>query len=153
MARGADRALRIAMIGPPWFEIPPRCYRGIENVIAVLAAKLTDLGHGVVLIGSGKAETPAQFRQTIIVPPSERLTDVVPEILHAAITAEICADLDVDVIHDHSLAGPLVTTRQAVPAVVTAHYPPVGDRALLLERIGRRAAVTAVSRAQRSLAR
>jgi glycosyltransferase involved in cell wall biosynthesis len=152
MEDGVANALRVALVAPPWFEIPPAGYGGIENVVAVLASALVDLGHHIVLIGSGEARTPAEFRQTLAVPPSGRLTDSVPEIMHAAITAEILDSLDVDVIHDHSLAGPLVTIHRATPAVVTAHCMPLGDHAALLRQIGKRAALTALSETQRAIA-
>jgi glycosyltransferase involved in cell wall biosynthesis len=145
-------AIRVGIVAPPWFEIPPPGYGGVENVVADLAAALVDLGHEVTVIGSGKARTPARFRQTLTEPPSDQLTEVMPELLHAAMVTEIVAGLDLDVVHDHSLGGPLVTTLGRVPAVVTVHYSPTGERETYLRHIGRHADLVAVSQAQRSAA-
>ena len=37
--------MRIAVIAPPWYAIPPSGYGGIEWVVALLADGLTDRGH------------------------------------------------------------------------------------------------------------
>ncbi len=39
--------MRIALIAPPWYTIPPSGYGGIEWVVALLADGLTDRGHEV----------------------------------------------------------------------------------------------------------
>ena len=41
--------MRIAMIAPPWFKIPPEGYGGIEVVIHLLVEGLIDRGHEVTL--------------------------------------------------------------------------------------------------------
>ena len=56
--------LRIALVAPPWFPVPPRGYGGIETVLADLAGALVRRGHDVVLIGAGKNGTPARFLTT-----------------------------------------------------------------------------------------
>ena len=37
--------MKIAMLAPPWIEIPPPGYGGIEQVVALLAAELTERGN------------------------------------------------------------------------------------------------------------
>ena len=39
--------LRIALVAPAWFPVPPRGYGGIEAVVHLLARQLTALGHTV----------------------------------------------------------------------------------------------------------
>jgi glycosyltransferase involved in cell wall biosynthesis len=123
----AYRPLRVALIAPPWFEVPPAGYGGIEALCAELAQGLVDRGHEVTLIGAGRALTPAAFLATYAVPPSDRLGEPLPEVIHAARTARLLEDRQVDIVHDHSLAGPLLAGGRTVPTVVTAHGPAVGE--------------------------
>ena len=53
------RPLRIAMIAPPWFTVPPQGYGGVENMCADLVDGLVQRGHEVTLIGAGDAGTKA----------------------------------------------------------------------------------------------
>jgi hypothetical protein len=48
------------MVAPPWFEIPPRGYGGIEAVCATLVDGLVRRGHDVVLFAAGQSGTSAQ---------------------------------------------------------------------------------------------
>ena len=41
--------MRIAVVAPPWYSVPPRGYGGIEWVVALLADGLTERGHQVTL--------------------------------------------------------------------------------------------------------
>ena len=41
--------MRIAVIAPPWYSVPPSGYGGIEWVVALLADGLTERGHEVTL--------------------------------------------------------------------------------------------------------
>ena len=45
-----DGPLRIGMIAPPWFEVPPAGYGGIEAVVAGLVDQLVRHGHHVVAV-------------------------------------------------------------------------------------------------------
>jgi glycosyltransferase involved in cell wall biosynthesis len=144
--------LRIAMIAPPWFELPPRGYGGIESVVADLVDALSERGHHITLIGAGNHRTKAaHFAATFDRPPSERLGTPVPEVLHAAAAAEILEDLDVDLVHDHTLAGPLLASARAVPTLATMHGPVTGGMGSYFERLGRQVDVVAISDAQRRL--
>ena len=51
--------LRIAMVAPPWFEVPPPAYGGVEAVVADLVDDLAARGHEVTLIGAGQHLTGA----------------------------------------------------------------------------------------------
>jgi glycosyltransferase involved in cell wall biosynthesis len=144
--------LRIAMVGPPWFDIPPPAYGGVEAVVADLVDDLAARGHDITLIGAGKHLTAARrFISLWPEPPSDQLGEPYPEVIHAARVARVLADLDVDVVHDHSLAGPLLGLGRRIPTVITVHGPVVGMegeyyRALTGVRM------VAISEAQRSLA-
>jgi glycosyltransferase involved in cell wall biosynthesis len=146
------RRLRIAMVAPPWFEVPPQGYGGIEAVCAGLVDRLVARGHRVTLIGAGRDRTGADFVATFPEPPSARLGEPVPEVLHAAAAAQVLDVLDVDLVHDHTLAGPLLAAGRSVPTVVTVHGPVDGELGDYYRRLGDRVALVAISDAQRRAA-
>ena len=144
-----EAALRIALVAPPWFDLPPQGYGGIEALVAHLADGLTARGHDVVLIGAGEDRTAAQFLRTYHDPPSGRLGEPVPEVLHAATAQRLLKDLDVDVVHDHTLAGPLTASGREAPTVVTAHGPVDGEFGDYYRELGDTVHLVASSEAQR----
>jgi glycosyltransferase involved in cell wall biosynthesis len=147
------RPLRIAMIAPPWFTVPPQGYGGVENMCADLVDGLVDRGHEVTLIGAGKPGTRAQrFLTTYAEPPSGRLGEPLPEVLHAAAAARILTGLDVDLVHDHTLAGPLSARGRDVPTVVTMHGPVAGEPGEYYRQLGDTVSLVAISAAQRRAA-
>jgi glycosyltransferase involved in cell wall biosynthesis len=138
------------MLGTPWFQLPPRGYGGIEWMCFWLVEELVRRGHEVVLVGAGCNQTKAHFLQTYARPPTEQLGGSIPEIVHAGAAGRLLEDLDVDVVHDHSFAGPLLARGRRCPTVVTAHGPVDGDLALYYREIGRIAPLVAISAAQRA---
>jgi glycosyltransferase involved in cell wall biosynthesis len=129
--------------------VPPRGYGGVENVCADLVTGLMARGHTVTLVGAGPSGTPARFVATYDEPPSGRLGEPLPEVLHAARAAEVIEGLDVDVVHDHTLAGPLLGRGRRVPTVVTAHGPVTGEPGRYYRALGRTVDLVAISRNQR----
>ena len=145
-------ALRIAVVAPPWFELPPRGYGGTEVVVAGLVDQLVERGHEVTLVASGRHRTRAQhFVQVYDVPPSSLLGSPMPEVQAAAVAAGALAELDVDLVHDHSLAGPLLARSRAVPTVTTLHGPALGPNGQYFEALGASVDVVAISAAQQRL--
>ena len=53
--------MRIALIAPPWYSIPPSGYGGIEWVVALLADGLADRGHDVTLFAAPGSDTRARL--------------------------------------------------------------------------------------------
>jgi glycosyltransferase involved in cell wall biosynthesis len=151
MRNSSDR-LHIAMVAPPWFDIPPTAYGGIEQVVGDLVNALTDHGHQVTLIAAGPDRTAADMLRTYDRPPSERLGDPLPELIHAAAATRLLSDLDVDVVHDHTLAGPLTSAGRPAPTVATVHGPMRGELLDYYRQLGRGASLVAISNAQRSAA-
>jgi glycosyltransferase involved in cell wall biosynthesis len=127
-ARNPHDPLRIALIAPPYFEIPPAAYGGIETVVADLTDALVDNGHSVTLVGAGENHTKADFIRAWPRVIPERLGETYPEVMNAIITRNVVRDLvgRIDVVHDHSLSGPLnaeIYARWGLPTVVTMHGP------------------------------
>ena len=141
--------LRIGLVAPPWFSVPPDAYGGTEAVCAGLAEGLVALGHDVVLIGAGDNHTAAAFHSTYGSPPSSRLGEPLPEVLHAAAAARILAEASVDLVHDHTLAGPLLARGRPVPTVVTVHGTVTGESGRYYRELGDTVRLVAISDAQR----
>jgi glycosyltransferase involved in cell wall biosynthesis len=146
-----SRQLHVAMIAPPYFDVPPTAYGGIETVVADLVDSLVERGHEVTLIGAGRHATKAQrFITTYDVGPADRLGEPMPEMVHAAKAAAILDTLEADVIHDHTMAGPLMARGRLTPTVVTAHGPVHGDFGEYYQALGDTVQLVAISDAQRS---
>jgi glycosyltransferase involved in cell wall biosynthesis len=68
--------MRIAVVAPPWYPVPPNGYGGIEWVVALLADGLTERGHEVTLFAPPGSETEAQLVPPLReVPPEELIGD------------------------------------------------------------------------------
>jgi glycosyltransferase involved in cell wall biosynthesis len=140
-------ALRIGLIAPPWVPVPPPAYGGTEVVIDVLARGLQRAGHHVVLFATGDSTCPVPRRWRY----ERALGTEAPgeaEVGHVA-AAYALLDGKVDVIHDHTLAGPrhLARTKVRTPVVVTAHGPFVPDQIAAYQPVSDRVALVAISHA------
>ena len=63
--------MRIAVLAPCWFPVPPHGYGGIEWVVSLLADGLVDNGHDVTLFASGDSRTKAELACVYPVAPQE----------------------------------------------------------------------------------
>ncbi len=114
--------MRIAVLSPVWFPVPPTGYGGIEWVVSLLADGLADAGHDVTLFASGDSRTHAKLASVYDEAPSSLIGQGVPELRHA-LSCYLRAG-EFDVINEHSgmvgtAAGGLVDT----PVVHTVHGP------------------------------
>ena len=155
----AARPLRIALVVPPYFEVPPRAYGGVESVVADLTDALVARGHHVTLIGAGRSGTAATFLPLWPRPIPERLGDPFPQVVHAASARRAVQRLaegpGLDLVHDHTLAGPLNAPAYAglgLPTVVTMHGPVNDDLYRLYRDLGTDIHLVAISDRQRALA-
>jgi glycosyltransferase involved in cell wall biosynthesis len=141
------------MIAPPYFDVPPTAYGGVEAVVADLVDALVGRGHEVTLIGAGQHRTRAQrFLASYETGPADRLGEPLPEVVHAAQVARLLDGLDVDVVHDHTLAGPLLARGRRTPTVVTVHGPTSGEPGDYYQALGATVRFVAISDAQRATA-
>lgn len=152
-------SLRIALVAPPYFDVPPQAYGGTEAVVADLADALVARGHRVTLIGAGKPGTAADFLPVWDDIQSERLGQPYPEVMHALKARRAIMDLaakdGVDIVHDHTMAGPLnaaVYASLGLPTVVTVHGPLDDDLLPFYQALGHDAGLIAISDRQRELA-
>jgi glycosyltransferase involved in cell wall biosynthesis len=149
---GAQASLRIAMVAPPWFSVPPQAYGGIEDVIAHLVRGLVTRGHRVTLVGVGEDATPGEFLRTYARPQSERLGEPLPEVVHAAAAARMVANLELDLVHDHTLSGPLTAAGRPEPTLVTVHGAVDGEFGAYYRQLGTNVSLIAISESQRASA-
>ena len=70
--------LRIALISPVWFPVPPTGYGGIEWIVWLLADGLVEAGHDVTLFASGDSRTKAKLDWVFETAPSERIGQALP---------------------------------------------------------------------------
>jgi glycosyltransferase involved in cell wall biosynthesis len=145
-------ALRIAMIGTPFYEIPPTGYGGIELICAELIEALLARGHQVTLFGGGtRTGTRAAFVSTSAYLQYDRLGQALPELLHAARVHRLlkAAGARFDVVHDHSAAGPLTAGTRPVPTVATVHGGADGELGDYYADLGTTVGLVAISESQR----
>ena len=102
--------LRIAVISPVWFPVPPTGYGGIEWIVSLLADGLVDAGHDVTLFASGDSQTKAKLASVYAQAPSAMIGNTLPELHHCLACYERADEFDV--IHDHS-GLPAALTRRA----------------------------------------
>ncbi|WP_229680410.1 glycosyltransferase family 4 protein [Saccharopolyspora thermophila] len=146
----------MALVAPPYFDVPPRAYGGVEAVVADLADALVARGHAVTLLGAGRPGTKARFVPVWDRTVPELLGEPYPEVMHAIAVRRAVERLarteGLDVVHDHTLAGPLNVPAYGVPTVVTVHGPVVPDMERYYQHLGSDVHLVAISNRQRELA-
>jgi glycosyltransferase involved in cell wall biosynthesis len=144
--------MKIAVLAPAWFAVPPQRYGGIEWVVAILADGLVEAGHDVTLFAAGDSQTKAHLVTSYDEPPSMRIGLSMPD-LHHSLTCYAMAD-QFDVVNDHS--GPLGAALGGAietPVCHTVHGPMGGEPGevyTLLGRVSPRVGLISVSDNQRS---
>jgi glycosyltransferase involved in cell wall biosynthesis len=145
--------MRVAIVAPPFYEIPPQGYGGTELVCYLLAEELKDRGHDVTVIGAGPRRTRAGFIATFARnPPEGGQSGLRSEAAHAVRAAEAIDTLKPDIVHVHTTMLP--TLARPIPMVVTVHGATSGPDATTadLPAIARQAALVAISHAQAAAA-
>jgi glycosyltransferase involved in cell wall biosynthesis len=151
----AGRPLRVAIVAPPFYEIPPAGYGGTEAVCGSLVEGLIARGHEVTLVAAGRDHTRARFVRTLPEAPGEGHEDETNiELLHAARAASALDACELDLVHDHTRTGPLTAAGRTIPTVATVHSAVAGpdSQVELWEALGRHAPLIALSDAQRAAA-
>jgi glycosyltransferase involved in cell wall biosynthesis len=129
--------MRVGIIAPPWVPVPPPAYGGTESVLDRLARGLVAAGHDVLLAAPANSTCPVpQVAGTAEALDEAALCgDSVTEFGH--VVTAYAAMGDRDVIHDHTLAGPMSRLSAGpIPAVTTNHGPFDGPLGPLYRAIG-----------------
>ena len=140
--------MRVAIIAAPWVPVPPPAYGGTEAVLDGLARGLQRAGHEVLLFASGDSTCPVprawHFESAVGL---GRTDGGLIELRH--VIAAYGEVTDFDVVHDHTLAGPVYAKGFSDRAVVTTNHGPFGEG---LEEyyaaVSERVPVIAISHAQ-----
>ncbi len=112
--------MRIGLIAPPWVAVPPPSYGGTEAVVDMLARGLQELGHDVLLASAADSTCPVPHVPGTAVADFESMGQTPSELGHV-ITA-YAAMGDVDLVHDHTMLGPLYRHRPpGIPVLATNH--------------------------------
>jgi glycosyltransferase involved in cell wall biosynthesis len=144
-------AVRVALIAPPWLPVPPPAYGGIETVLDSLAQGLAATGHDVLLVTTGDSTCPVERSWIYEKARTGEIGSVVVELRHILHAYE--AVDGADVIHDHTVAGPVHADRFAGRTVLTTNHGPFTDDTRALYRsIARRVPIVAISHHQASTA-
>src|SRR5205823_6978940 len=116
----AEDALRVAIVAPPWYPLPPRGYGGTELVVHLLHSELRRLGHDLTVYGAAGSEAGVTMLADAawshdLGGPDERPRE-------ATYLARVYADMAnrrFDVIHDHAgFDGLLLALHSGVAPVV-----------------------------------
>ncbi len=109
--------LRIALIAPPWTPVPPPYYGGIEQMVHLLAVGLQGAGHEVLLFTTGDSRTEVPRRWVLPEAEGRKIGQSVPEVRHVLHAYRVVRGFDV--VHDHTLVGPLYARQFPELRVVT----------------------------------
>ena len=150
--RGAGTArLRVGILAPPWVSVPPRGYGGTESFLDRLARGLARAGHEVRLWTTGESTCPVPRGWSYETDQIEQIGNTAVELRHVLDGYDWLLSEGCDVIHDHTLAGPLIAPD--VP-VITTNHGPFGESALttIYRAVQHRVPIISISRDQASAA-
>ncbi|WP_031469564.1 glycosyltransferase family 4 protein [Sciscionella sediminilitoris] len=140
--------MRIGLIAPPWLPVPPPAYGGTEAVIDNLARGLRARGHDITLFSLGESTCPVDTASLYEL-ACEPIGASIPEAAHVLAGYEELRNAGVDLIHDHTMLGPLLGAPHArVPVVATNHGPFTAAARRLYTRSAEHAAIVAISHSQ-----
>lgn len=140
--------MKIGIVAPIWYPIPPTGYGGIELVVSLLTEGLVDQGHDVTLFAAAESKTKAKLISSFDVAPSEKIGQVYPDLIHA-LTAYLDEE-KFDILHDHSgIIGPAIGAFCRRPVLHTLHGPATKESKRLYEMISPRIYFNAISEYQR----
>ncbi|ACL38702.1 glycosyl transferase group 1 [Pseudarthrobacter chlorophenolicus A6] len=141
--------MRIGLVSGPWIPVPPATYGGTERVVDTLARGFAAAGHEVLLAAPLESTCPVPLLPGMRTADYGGLGTSLSELSHVVRAYDGLQD--VDIIHDHTMAGPLYAHRpKGVPLVTTMHGPLHAQAADIYRAIARTAAVVAISRDQAS---
>ncbi|HZQ58893.1 MAG TPA: glycosyltransferase family 4 protein [Acidimicrobiales bacterium] len=145
--------MRIGVVAPPWTPVPPPLYGGTELIVDLLCRGLQAAGHDVVLFTTGDSTCPVPRRWALPEAEGFRMGMSAPEAHHVLAAYADIAELELDVVHDHTIVGPIYA--ESIPGlrvVGTAHGPFDADLRAFYGYVARRHALVCISHHQRSTA-
>ena len=127
--------------------MPPPLYGGIELVVDRLATGFQKAGHEVLLFTTGDSTCPVPRAWALPEAEHVRIGMVVPELRHIMAAYEAVADYDI--VHDHTVMGPVYAQHLPDARVVTTIHGPLNDELIdIYGRIADRVPLIHISHAQ-----
>src|SRR5262245_33881734 len=117
-----SQVMKIALIAPPWVPVPPPAYGGTEAVIDRLARGFQDRGHDVLLFATGDSTCDVPLQWVFEQAQGERMGVAVLELRHLVHAYEAAQGFDI--VHDHTIVGPIYSSRYPGLHVVTTNHGP-----------------------------
>src|SRR5215203_7119374 len=128
--------MRVAILAPVWFAVPPTGYGGIEWVVWLLAEGLTDAGHEVTLFAAGESRTKAKLEYVFAEAPSELIGTTEPDLRHALHC--LSRQDEFDLMNDHSgMVAASMSGGLRTPVAHTVHGPMDGKAGVMYDRISK----------------
>ena len=121
--------MRIAIVVPPWFKVPPEGYGGIEVLVSLLADGLADKGHEVTLFTVADSTTKANKFSLFDSEMKSYLDEPPSDFLNIAVTHSLASYLEIrrgkyDIVHDNTWKEGLCSAAfMDIPVVHTLHAP------------------------------
>jgi glycosyltransferase involved in cell wall biosynthesis len=143
--------MRVAMLAPPWIPVPPPGYGGIEQVVALLAAELTEHGNDVTLFAAPGTWSRAEVLSPLEGPHPDEIEMALYEVDHVASAFARMEETDppFDVLHDNcGFAAFAFADRIDTPVIHTLHGPFTDETSAFYARHGHKACAVALSRYQ-----
>jgi glycosyltransferase involved in cell wall biosynthesis len=143
--------MRVAMLAPPWIPVPPPGYGGIEQVIALLTAELTERGNTVTLFAAPGTRSRAEVLSPLEGPHPDEIQISLYEVDHVASSFATIEESSepFDVVHDHcGFTAFAFADRIDTPIVHTLHGPFTDETRAFYARHGHKARAVALSRYQ-----
>jgi glycosyltransferase involved in cell wall biosynthesis len=141
--------VRIALIAGPWLPVPPPAYGGTEAVIDRLARGFVTAGHDVMLFTTGDSTCPVPRDWVRERSAIDRIGQTSVELHHLVHAYD--AVRGADIVHDHTLLGPVYSEGRCRAPVVTTNHGPFSDEMNeIFARSAEHAQVVAISHDQAS---
>ena len=121
--------MKIAMVMPPWFKIPPESYGGIEIIVSLLTDGLVERGHEVTLFSISESQSKARIFTVFNEEMKSYLDRPPSSFLNIALTHTLASYFEIakgnyDIIHDHTWKeGLACASFMNIPIVHTLHSP------------------------------
>lgn len=139
--------MRIAIVAPPWVPVPPVGYGGTEAIIDCLARGYHEAGHEVLLFTTPESTCPVPRKSALPFADRSRLNWTVVELRHLIHAYEAVQGFDI--VHDHTLLGPVYSERfPDLRVVTTQHHPYDMDFRDIFRSSAARVPIVAISRSQ-----
>jgi glycosyltransferase involved in cell wall biosynthesis len=145
--------MKVAIVAPPWVPVPPPAYGGTECVLDALARGLDAAGHEVLLFATGDSTCPVPTAWALREAAGTVSTGPATELHHVVHAYEVLDGWKPDVVHDHTLIGPIYGSLRGFPVITTNHGPFEGELGDCYRALSDNVPIIAISHDQADRAR